>query len=57
MRQMANQRIVAHGGWPLQRGVYHRSVLNAGAGTNTDLAIITAQDRRGPDTRLGSDDD
>ena len=52
---MPNQTVVANGGWPFQGGVHDGSVLNAGAGPNANLAIITAQHRGGPHAGLWAD--
>ena len=57
MCEVPDECIVAHGRRPFQRGVDHRSVLNAGAGTDANLPVVAAEYRRRPDAGLGSDED
>ena len=47
---MPDQTIIANSGRPFQGGVHDGSILNAGAGSNANLAVITAQYGGGPHT-------
>ena len=47
---MPDQTIIAYSGRPFQGGVHNGSVLNAGAGSNANLAVIAAQYGSGPHT-------
>ena len=52
---MPDQTIIANSGRPFQGGVHDGSILNAGAGSNANLAVITAQYGGGPHTLSWAD--
>ena len=54
--QVPDQAIVANGGRPFQSGVHDGSILNAGAGPNANLAVITAQHGSRPHAGLRTDE-
>lgn len=55
MDDVADDTVVAHDGRVLGGRVQDRIVLDARTGTDHDPAVVPAQDRSGPDRRLGAD--